>query len=306
MKLGTGYLISYAFLIALIGIFTNAIQGLDVLTIVFARASLATLCFLAIILIQRDWQAFRLVCIGNTLLVAICQCAMMVCFIGAIMHTSVANTVLLTYIAPCFAVIFSRIFLKEEINTQTIFGLLATVGGVLLIVDPGQISLRSAETLGNLMALGCGISYAAMTVASKPLAAKASSNYIIFWQHLFATLLIGPFVPFVPWQSPALLVANLLPLGGIGILCTGIAFFCFMQGVRRVAAQRVLILTSLEVVFSIGIAALLLEQPLTGLTVGGASLILCGVYIVASRSFPQLPSTSLPKQHITTTIQTVG
>ena len=282
---GFVYLIAYAFCMGLISVFTRHLQDLDLITVTFLRAALATLFIAIIAIAQNEWKTFKPVYISNTLLVALFQCTMNICFVGAIMYTSVTNTILLTYTAPCFTILYTSAVEKQRIPAATVISIGFILLGLLIVVDPRTLSLSSGNALGDLFGLGAGISYAAMTVAAKPLSSKVSSRYIVFWQHL---LIVGLLFPVAQFDSHLLMV-NALPISGLGIVCTGLAYFFFMQGVQRVLQKQALVMTSVEPVIAILIAALFLNETITGLMGIGAALIITGAYCVTAelRAIPK-------------------
>jgi drug/metabolite transporter (DMT)-like permease len=203
---------------------------------------------------------------------------MIALIMSALRLTSVSNALFLLYTAPVFTVLLARTFLKEAITAKTALGIALALVGIFFIVDPTNLSLQSTHTLGNLMALGAGLALAAMTVAAKPLSQKVSGYYIVFWQYLVITVLALPFVR--PAMLDAVLV-NWWQLGGLGVICTGIAFLWYMRGVRSVPAQHVLIVASLEPLVGSLIAAVFLREAITHLTLLGALFIMAGAYGVA-------------------------
>jgi|GEM_PF-2462168 len=241
------YLISCAALLALVSVFTRHIQGMDMQTIVFARALIAVIFIIGIIIVQRDWKALKLVDMPNTLIVGGAQSSMMILFTGAIMGTTVANTILLNYMASsCFSLLFIKYYFKQDIPNRAFGNLVFSFIGLFLVVGPQDISLSSQQIVGNLMALGSGISYAVVMVWSKSLSKKVTGSYIVFWQHIVATLALLPF---------ATLGTN---------------------------TNHVLITPLLESLFTIGVAALLLQEPLSSGTTIGAVLIVFGAYRITA------------------------
>ncbi len=77
-------------------------------------------------------------------------------FVSSIMHTHVANTVLIFSTAPLFAALFTRIFLKEKIGLGAWLAIFAVISGVVMVFSG---SLGQGHVLGDLFALA-----AAMTV----------------------------------------------------------------------------------------------------------------------------------------------
>ena len=75
-------------------------------------------------------------------------------FVIALNHTSVVNTLIIVSAAPLFAAIFSRIFLAEIVSPRTWAAILASLGGIGVIVSG---SSQGGTTNGDLAALGTAV-----------------------------------------------------------------------------------------------------------------------------------------------------
>ncbi len=286
-------LVYYSLFNGFVGVFIKMAHGLDILSIVFFRALIAAVFVGLVCLALRQGAALRPRHLRATLLVGALQGVMIALIMGAMQLTTVSNALFLLYTAPVFTVLLARTFLKERISPTTWAGIGVAMLGIVLIVDPAGLSLASADTLGNLMALGAGLALAAMTVAAKPLTRKVSGFYIVFWQYLVIALLALPFV------RPGTLdtaLSNWWQLGGLGVICTGVAFLWYMRGVRSVPAQHVLVVASLEPLVGTLIAGLILHEALSYLTAAGALCIMAGAYGVARSRTAGGPAVSEPRQ----------
>ncbi|MFC0337392.1 EamA-like transporter family protein [Kushneria avicenniae] len=95
---------------------------------------------------------------GASLISAGLLAAISLLFVMAVMHTRVANVVVILSTAPLFAAIFTRLFLQERVATRTWVAIgLAMLG--LVIVFAG--SLTGEGLLGDLYALGAAMAVGA-------------------------------------------------------------------------------------------------------------------------------------------------
>ena len=125
------------------------------------------------------------------------------------------------------------------------------------------------------MSLASGFFYSAMALTAKPIMNKKSGYYTAFWQYAVISLM---FVFFLKIDSSTVLIENWWKLLTIGILCTGIAFILFMEGVRKVKAQKIFIVTALEPLAGTIVALIILKEIPPIMTIIGAVFILYGVY----------------------------
>jgi drug/metabolite transporter (DMT)-like permease len=74
------------------------------------------------------------------------------------------------------------------------------------------------------------------------------------------------------------------PLIGVGVASTFVAIQTFYAGARRVGAAQAALISTIEPVYTIVLAAILLGETLTGLQLAGAALILGAVILAQSAS----------------------
>jgi len=274
-KKGYAELVIYSLLAGVVGVFVKLTNGLDAQSIVFFRAAIATAFIFIAVLFYRKLKELKITDPVKTLFVGIFQGASIFLYITSLLHTSVSNAVFLLYSAPIFSVVLARVFLKEEIEKETLIGIFITLVGIAFILGPQTFSFDSSQMLGNFLALGSGFFYAAMALAAKPVMKKVSGYYMAFWQYFIISLI---FILFLNVNSLQAVYGNWWQLAIIGVVCTGIPFILFMEGIRKVKAQKIFIITALEPLAGTALALLVLGEMPSLYTIVGAALILYGVY----------------------------
>ncbi len=269
-------LFGYSIAIGTLGFFTRMVEGIDLLTLVFFRAILAALFIFGFLWITGKTRQLIPHNIGLLLLNAICQGGMMVTFIWAILNTSISNTVVINHTAPIFAIIFSRIFLRETIRHSTIISIAISFIGMLLIIDFSDFSMQSETAFGDMMALASGICFAGSMVSGKILTRTNSSAGITFWQMALTTVAL---LPFIQMPSAEVLIPAALPLLGLGFIGTGLSYVLFMMGVENLDAQVVLIVPTIGLIFPVVGAWLVYGEVMTVTSLTGSLLILIGVFV---------------------------
>lgn len=86
--------------------------------------------------------------------------------------------------------------------------------------------------------------------------------------------------PVLPDTIPS---AAWLPLLGIGIIATAVAVQAFYAGTRRISAAQASLVSTVEPVYTIVLAALLLGEQLTPVQIVGGVLVITGVLVAQSR-----------------------
>lgn len=274
------YLMISSLLFALVGIFVKLTAGINPLELTFFRGTITIGLVFAFAVATRRLKELTLASPLPTLLVGICEGLSVYLFFFALQKTTVANAIFLVYSAPFFSVLLAKFFLKEKIEKTTIIGLIATMIGVFLLADPRRFSFASSQHVGNIAALGAGFLYALMAFFAKPLLSKASGQYVVFWQYFVIALMFGFFLP---EHSFSHFVSNWWQVSAMGLVSTVLAMLLFMEGVKRVKAQKIFIVTSIEPVLATLFAFIILgETPVLATLLGGI-IIFFGVYQITRR-----------------------
>jgi drug/metabolite transporter (DMT)-like permease len=124
-------------------------------------------------------------------------------------------------------------------------------------------------------------SFAVLSLFNRYFVRRYSSLLISFYQDATAVLVLLPFLLF--YQQP-LTMRDLFLLVVLGVVFTALAHTLFIQGLRGVKTQTAGIISSLEPVYGIVFAALLLAEIPTPRTLLGGMLILSVVLYSSWRS----------------------
>jgi len=165
---------------------------------------------------------------------------------------------------------------------------LALALGGLALVSMGHHDAQVAPSpvLGLAEAMGSGLAYAASTAWSRPLATRLGPLPITFTSSALGLLLSFPVVAGTGWHLPR----TPPTVGGIvwlGVVTTVIAYGLFYTGLRSTPGSTAMIVTLLEPVTAVALAALLLAEPLTRANVLGGSLLLASVIALYLRPRPR-------------------
>lgn len=277
---GILFLIGFSLLNGVMGVFVKLSQGLASEQLVFLRGILAVIFISIFLIVRKKIHILKLQRKWLTLLVGISQGFSIWLYFIALMNTSVANAIFLTYTAPIFSVIFAHFLLKEKIQKSTLIGVFIAMLGILVMFNPAQLSISPEFMIGNIAALVGAAFYSLMGVLSKPLTNSAPGAYIVFWQYAVVSVL---FFFISGGVSPDLVLINWWQLLYIGFIATGVAFLLFMEGIKYVQAQKIFVVTSLEPVAGTLAALLFLGEVPSLFGFLGACLILAGVFVVSKK-----------------------
>ncbi|MGM0425540.1 MAG: DMT family transporter [Thermodesulfobacteriota bacterium] len=160
-------------------------------------------------------------------------------FVLSIMHTHVANTVLIFSTAPLFAALFTWIFLQERIGARTWLAILAVILGVALVFKG---SLAEANLSGDFFALA-----AAMTVGGNFTLLRRNPGLdrapLVAWGGFISAALA------LFWSAPlSLQPQSYLVLALMGLLQMPLALLLLAVATRRLTAPEVSMVLLLEAV----------------------------------------------------------
>jgi drug/metabolite transporter (DMT)-like permease len=205
-------------------------------------------------------------------LLGIVQGAHWLLFFLAIKHGSVALAVLTFYTAPVFIAVAAPALLGERVSNVAVGALVPGGIGVALVALAGPGGGFSAWAVAA--GLGSAVTYAALVIVSKRLLrARARPLTVAFWDCLIGACVVAPAL---------LLVDRVLPADGpdwgavlaLGVVFTGLSTLAYAMLLRRVTAQAAGVLTFLEPVAAVVLAAVLVDEPLSGQVVAGGALVL--------------------------------
>ena len=198
-------------------------------------------------------------------------------FFYALVLTTVANAVLVTYTAPILVAIFAPHFLKEKLEWNTVISLVLAMTGISFILSPADLSMGK-PLLGIIFAFGTSLTYASLVIIAKELLPGLPVLIIIFYQSLIAMVALSPFS--LLGGGPKGFEAWFL-LIIMGIVHTLIAPYLYLSGLKVVKAQRAGILTYFDPLSATIFAALFLgEIPGFYTLLGGVLIIAAGYNII--------------------------
>ncbi|MCD8510658.1 MAG: EamA family transporter [Bacillus sp. (in: Bacteria)] len=198
---------------------------------------------------------------------------------GSFFHSIQISTVavgLVTFATfPIFASILEPIFFKEPFQKQSLLLAFVTLLGVILLIPEWDIT--NNITKGALWGLVSAVTFAILSMLNRRYVQHHSSIKVGFYQNLFAFFWLLPLFFLAPQLTLSYVDISLLIL--LGILFTGMAHVLFIQGLKRVNVRTASIITTLEPVYGIIAAAILLHEiPVLQEWVGMIVILAAAIY----------------------------
>ena len=265
--------------------------GVSSLALVTWRAGVGAIVVLVFVAARaatgsRLWSPWRELPLRDRFLVSLAaptNAALNLGMFIAFLRIGIALALLIFYIYPALVALASVIWFGERLDRLRWVALGISMTGVVLVV-------AGAGDLGSLDALGIGLAFiGALAQTFYALAAHHGFRAVPGTQaavvtmggaalvYLVVALLIGRLPEM---GQPLDSVAALWPVVVAGVLGAGLATVCFIAGIRLLGAPRATILSTLEPVVGVALAAVLFGTLPTPLQfVGGALIIAAGIVL---------------------------
>ncbi|MBI4787397.1 MAG: DMT family transporter [Chloroflexi bacterium] len=199
--------------------------------------------------------------------------------------TSASSMAWLVALSPVFTAILALLLLSEPFGAIKILGLAIAFAGAVLVVTKGTFSsetLRLPSTTGDLLATASALNWAIFSVASKPMLKRLPPTLMMAYVMFIGWLLTLPFFAMGQnWNEiPRLTIDGWLAIGFLGIFCSGLAYIFWYAALSNIEASQVAAFIYIEPLVTVVVAAVLLGEPITIITLLGGVTILVGVYLV--------------------------
>lgn len=195
----------------------------------------------------------------------------------AMTYTTVTNTALLINMGTFFVLVPSALFLRQRFSADNWLGVAIAFLGAAFIATNGNLDLKPSFVGDGLVLVSAAL-WAVYLLIGNKLAGKYSVLTQLNYIFVIGFLGLLPFYLITPRHDIAALApvswASLLYLA---IVCSIIAYFFFNDAIIRIGPSQTAIYQYFEPMFAIGLAVVLLNEPLTAFICLGALLIVVGI-----------------------------
>jgi len=267
--------------LAIFGRFLYA-DGMDTFTMLFLRFGISASIMTLILLLRKEpFPRGRVLAllIGMGALGYVGQSFS---YLSAIKYASAGLVALLLYLYPMFVFILSVIFLREKVTWAKVAALVLALVGTALTVGPA-----GGQFLGIFFAIFAAVVYSVYIIVGADVTKHVSavqSSLVIFASagavYGMLTAVNGAHLPASSsgWWSMA----------GIVLLATVIPVVTFLAGLERIGPTNAAMLSTLEPVVTVLLAAWLFAERLEPVTLAGGALILVAVVVLTRSEMGQV------------------
>jgi drug/metabolite transporter (DMT)-like permease len=259
---------------------------LDAVTVIAFRMLFSVPVFAAIALWQMRTQPalsvadrWRLVFLG---LIGY-YVSSMLDFLG-LQYISVGLERLILFLTPTFVLLFTSLFLKRHISKVEWLALAISYCGIVLVFWHDLHTGMKAVVLGSALVLGSAVAYAIYLLQSGELVRRIGSVRLVSYAMCVASAAcIGQYFLLRPAagliQPSAVYWYSLIN----GVFCTILPVFMTMYAVQRIGAATASQAGMVGPVSTLFLGALVLDEPITAIQLGGTALVMAGIYMLSTK-----------------------
>ena len=202
---------------------------------------------------------------------------------------------LVLFLYPTIVVLLSALLLGKPITRRAVMALVLSYAGIALVFwhDLRFTVDASGTLIGGGLVFASAILYALYLVQASGVIARLGSTRFISWAMLASTVfIVAQFLLTRP-------LAALAVPGSIHAISIAMAIFATVaptwliaESIRRMGANSASLVGSLGPVFTIGLGAMILGEPVHAIQLVGAALVMGGVMLVTLKA--RAPSTPTP------------
>ena len=225
---------------------------------------------------RRDW--IRIVLLG-----LLSNLVYQLLFIFGIDHTLAGNASLVLATTPVWTLVLATALGQERHGTVVWLGVLATLGGMVLVVvgSGAAVGIEDGLPVGDLLLVAAAITWSVYTVGAQDLTRRYGALPVTAW-----TLWIGSVGLVAAGVGPVLEMdlSAVSPLAWAsvayaGILAIAIAYLLWNHGVEHIGGPRTAAFSNLVPVVALVTAALWIGERPSALQITGATVIIGGVWL---------------------------
>ncbi|MGL4319007.1 MAG: DMT family transporter [Pseudomonas sp.] len=202
------------------------------------------------------------------------------CFFYGLQYTSASRAALIIALNPALIALAGFVLHGERLTPLRLLGIALCLLGAGMVIFEREESLLGGAWWGDLLILGCVLSWVAYSVFSRGLSLALGPLHTVSYSIWLGTLMLCA----TTWAlggsawlpSTADQWLSLIYLGAIG---SALAYIWYYDGIRRIGATRAGVFIALNPLTGVLFGALLLDERLTPQIYLGGALAIAGVYL---------------------------
>jgi drug/metabolite transporter (DMT)-like permease len=223
-----------------------------------------------------DWvRLVWLGCIGYYL-------ASLLDFMG-LQHITASLERLVLFLYPTIVVLLSALMLGRPVTRRAVAALVLSYAGIAFVFwnDVRFTGNADATLTGGGLVFASAILYAIYLVQAGSVITRLGSTRFIAWAMLASTVfIVAQFLLTRPLTALAVPRSIHVLAIAMAIFSTVLPTWLIAESIRRMGANAASLVGSLGPVFTIGLGAMILGEPIHAIQLAGAALVMGGVLLV--------------------------
>ncbi len=249
-------------------------DGMDTFTVLFIRFGISAVFMTIVLLLRKEHLPNKRILPQLVGMGALGYVGQSFLYLSAIKYASAGLVALLLYLYPMFVFILSVLVLREKATLIQVVALILALIGSALTVDP-----NGGQLIGALMAIAAALIYSVYIIVGTNVMKHVSavqSSAIIFAS---AGMVYG-MLTFANGAHLPVSNSGWLAMLGMIVFSTIIPVVTFLAGLERIGPTNAAMLSTLEPVVTVLLAAWLFGEKLMPIVLVGGGLILAAVVLL--------------------------
>ncbi|MGV8899059.1 MAG: DMT family transporter [Burkholderiaceae bacterium] len=204
-------------------------------------------------------------------------------FLG-LQHISAGLERLILFLTPTFVLLLSVFLFKRHISRFEWGALAVSYMGTVFVFIHDVSSGGNNVWLGGAFVLGSAVSYALYLIFCGELLQRVGTLRLVAYAMCVSSVIcIGQFLLLRPFS----MLLQPLPVYGLSVVnalfCTVLPVFMTMIAVSRIGAGATSLAGMVGPISTLFLAAIILDEPVTGIQLTGTALVLSGMYVLSMK-----------------------
>lgn len=195
-------------------------------------------------------------------------------FLESIQRSSVAIGTITFSTFPLFVTFLEPLFFRKKLQLRAVIMAILILAGVVITIPDFTVNSRYLQ--GILIGMGSAVSYAVLTTMNKQFTQTYTGSIIAMYEQGIAALLLLPSLLFI---KASFTLPDIALLALLGVLMTAVAHTLFISSLKGISVQTAGICSSMETVYGILLAMLVLgEIPSLRECIGAVVILFVVIY----------------------------
>lgn len=203
-------------------------------------------------------------------------------YLNGVKYTTPANSALLYAMTPAMVFVLTLMAHSERPSGAKVFGIIVALAGAALLMFEHGATLRSEQTVGNILIFIAVIAWSLFTMLGRPLVLKYGAVYVTAVNMIVGTLIYLPIGLLMssPAQVTSISSTSWIEITYLAAIASVLNYILWYTALAKLETTKVAIFQNLQPIMTTIMALMLGRVVLTARLGIGGGLTLAGVLIV--------------------------